>query len=194
MKKIILASKSPRRKEILENLNIEFDVVVSDADEDSVDKNLSPELYVGNLASIKAFSVCKNMVLEKLVIGADTIVVLDGKILGKPKDEQDAIDMLKSLSGRCHSVYTGICVVNSHTGKAVTTYEKTDVYFKKLTDEEIINYVKTNEPMDKAGAYAVQGVGSIFIEKIDGDYFNVVGLCAFKLAKVLKEEFCFEIL
>ena len=112
MKKIILASKSPRRKEILENLNIEFDVVVSDADEDSVDKNLSPELYVGNLASIKAFSVCKNMVLEKLVIGADTIVVLDGKILGKPKDEAHAYQMLKNLSGKTHFVVTAITVIN----------------------------------------------------------------------------------
>ncbi len=194
MKKIILASKSPRRKEILQNLNIDFDVVLSDADEESVDKNLPAELYVGNLASIKAFSVCKKMITEKIVIGADTVVVLDNEILGKPKDEDDAFNMLKKLSGRKHSVYTGICVVNSHTAKAVTTYEKTDVYFKELTDDEILNYIKTLEPMDKAGAYAVQGLGSIFIEKIDGDYFNVVGLCAFKLAKVLKEEFCFDIL
>lgn len=194
MKKIILASNSPRRKEILENLNIKFDIISPDADEDSVDKTLPAHLYVENLASIKAFAAVKKTALEKIVIGADTVVTLDDKFLLKPKGEEDAFNMLKSLSGRSHSVYTGICVVNSHTAQSCIAYEKTDVYFRKLSEDEIISYIKTGECMDKAGAYGIQGLGSIFIEKINGDYFNVVGLPVCRLAKILKEEFCVDIL
>ena len=190
MKKIILASNSPRRKEILENLNIKFDVLSPDADESSVDKTLPPELYVENLASLKAFAAAKKTVLQKIIIGADTVVALDDKILLKPKDDDDAFNMLKSLSGRVHSVYTGICVVNSHTAKSCIAYEKTDVYFRNLDDDEILRYIQTGESADKAGAYGIQGLGSLFIEKIDGDYFNVVGLPVCKLAKILKDEFC----
>ena len=194
MKKIILASNSPRRKEILENLNIKFDVLSPDADESSVDKTLSPELYVENLASLKAFAAAKKTVLEKIIIGADTVVALDNKILLKPKDDEDAFNMLKSLSGRAHSVYTGICVVNSHTAKSCIAYEKTDVYFKNLCDDEIKRYIQTGESADKAGAYGIQGLGSLFIEKINGDYFNVVGLPVCRLAKILKDEFCMPVL
>ena len=194
MKKIILASKSPRRKEILENLNIEFDILAPEADEKSVDKSLPPELYVENLASIKAFAAVKKCNLEKIVIGADTVVVLDDEILLKPKDKADAISILKRLSGRKHLVYTGICVVNSHTAKTVAAYEKTEVYFKTLSDDEIEKYVENGECMDKAGAYGIQGLGSIFIEKINGDYFNVVGLPVCRLVKILRNEFCTEIL
>ena len=194
MKKIILASNSPRRNEILENLNIKFDVLSPDADESSVDKTLPPELYVENLASLKAFAAAKKTVLQKIIIGADTIVALDDKILLKPKDDDDAFNMLKSLSGRVHSVYTGICVVNSHTAKSCIAYEKTDVYFRKLDDDEILRYIQTGESADKAGAYGIQGLGSLFIEKIDGDYFNVVGLPVCKLAKILKDEFCTPVL
>ena len=190
MKKIILASNSPRRKEILENLNIKFDILSPDADESSVDKTLPPELYVENLASLKAFAAAKKTVLQKIIIGADTVVALDDKILLKPKDDDDAFNMLKSLSGRVHSVYTGICVVNSHTAKSCIAYEKTDVYFRNLDDDEILRYIQTGESADKAGAYGIQGLGSLFIEKIDGDYFNVVGLPVCKLAKILKDEFC----
>ena len=190
MKKIILASNSPRRKEILENLNIKFDILSPDADESSVDKTLPPELYVENLASLKAFAAAKKTVLQKIIIGADTVVALDDKILLKPKDDDDAFNMLKSLSGRAHSVYTGICVVNSHTAKSCIAYEKTDVYFRNLDDDEILRYIQTGESADKAGAYGIQGLGSLFIEKIDGDYFNVVGLPVCKLAKILKDEFC----
>lgn len=194
MKKIILASNSPRRKEILENLNIKFDILSPDADENSVDKTLPPELYVENLASLKAFAAAKKTVLQKIIIGADTVVALDDKILLKPKDDDDAFNMLKSLSGRVHSVYTGICVVNSHTAKSCIAYEKTDVYFRKLDDDEILRYIQTGESADKAGAYGIQGLGSLFIEKIDGDYFNVVGLPVCKLAKILKDEFCTPVL
>lgn len=194
MKKIILASNSPRRKEILENLNIKFDILSPDADESSVDKTLPPELYVENLASLKAFAAAKKTVLQKIIIGADTVVALDDKILLKPKDDDDAFNMLKSLSGRAHSVYTGICVVNSHTAKSCIAYEKTDVYFRKLDDDEILRYIQTGESADKAGAYGIQGLGSLFIEKIDGDYFNVVGLPVCRLAKILKDEFCAPVL
>lgn len=194
MKKIILASNSPRRKEILENLNIKFDVLSPDTDESSVDKMLPPELYVENLASLKAFAAAKETVLEKIIIGADTVVALDDKILLKPKDDDDAFNMLKGLSGRAHSVYTGICVVNSHTAKSCIAYEKTDVYFRNLDDDEITRYIQTGESADKAGAYGIQGLGSLFIEKINGDYFNVVGLPVCKLAKILKDEFCTPVL
>lgn len=194
MKKIILASNSPRRKEILENLNIKFDVLSPDADESSVDKTLSPELYVENLASLKAFAAAKKTVPERIIIGADTVVALDNKILLKPKDDEDAFNMLKSLSGRAHSVYTGICVVNSHTAKSCIAYEKTDVYFRNLCDDEIKRYIQTGESADKAGAYGIQGLGSLFIEKINGDYFNVVGLPVCRLAKILKDEFCMPVL
>lgn len=190
MKKIILASNSPRRKEILEKLNIEFDVLSPDADEESVDKTLPPELYVENLAGLKAFAAAKKTVSEKIIIGADTVVALDGKILLKPRNEDDAINMLKNLSGRMHSVYTGICVVNSHTAKSCIAYEKTDVYFRNLDDSEIMHYVQTGESADKAGGYGIQGLGSLFIEKINGDYFNVVGLPICRMAKILKDEFC----
>lgn len=194
MKKIILASNSPRRKEILENLNIKFDVLSPDTDESSVDKMLPPELYVENLASLKAFAAAKETVLQKIIIGADTVVALDDKILLKPKDDDDAFNMLKILSGRVHSVYTGICVVNSHTAKSCIAYEKTDVYFRNLDDDEILRYIQTGESADKAGAYGIQGLGSLFIEKIDGDYFNVVGLPVCRLAKILKDEFCTPVL
>ena len=192
MKKIILASNSPRRKEILENLNIKFDILSPDADESSVDKTLPPELYVENLASLKAFAAAKETVLEKIIIGADTVVALDDKILLKPKDDDDAFNMLKSLSGRVHSVYTGICVVNSHTAKSCIAYEKTDVFFRKLDDDEILRYIQTGESADKAGAYGIQGLGSLFIEKIDGDYFNVVGLPVSELNRILKKEYSYE--
>ena len=142
----------------MENLNIKFDGLSPDTDENSVDKTLPPELYVENLASLKAFAAAKETVLEKIIIGADTVVALDDKILLKPKDDDDAFNMLKSLSGRAHSVYTGICVVNSHTAKSCIAYEKTDVYFRNLDDDEITRYIQTGESADKAGAYGIQAV------------------------------------
>ena len=186
--KIILASKSPRRKEILSLLNIPFEIMVSEADE-SIDEALPPFFTAEKLSLEKASRVAKNINYDALVIGADTIVLSDGKILGKPKDENDAYLMLKTLSGKWHSVITGVTVMDTLSAKSESFYVETKVHFTDLTDDEINNYIKTKEPMDKAGAYGIQGQGGAFIDQISGDYFNVVGLPLCKLRQVLKKEF-----
>lgn len=187
----ILASGSPRRKELLELMGLDFEVMVSDADEDIVRKDMIPELYVQELALLKATATAKGVLKNKnaIIISADTVVTLDGKILGKPIDENDAYNMLKSLSGREHSVYTGYCVMRISDGKAVCSRARTRVRFKNLTDEKIRAYIKSGEPMDKAGAYGIQGLGSLLTDGIDGDYFNVVGLPVSMLADTLEKEF-----
>ncbi len=185
---LILASQSPRRKEILSLLDIPFKIMVSDADE-SVDSSLPPYFIAESLSLMKATAVSKNIDTHALVIGADTIVVIDDKILGKPKDEEDARFMLSSLSGRTHSVISGVTVLDTKSAKAESFYVETKVTFLPLTDEEITDYIKSGEPMDKAGAYGIQGRGGKFVEKISGDYFNVVGLPLSKLYQVLKKEF-----
>lgn len=169
MKKIILASGSPRRREILSMLGADFEVVTSDADEKNSEKLGD---YARRAAEIKAEAVRKTR-NDGIILAADTIVCIDGDILGKPNSEAEAENMLKRLSGKKHSVYTGFCVID---GSARSSFEKTDVYFKELTDELLSWYLKTGEWCDKAGAYGIQGRGSLLIEKIDGDYFNVVGL------------------
>lgn len=192
MDEFILASQSPRRKELLKNIGLEFEVIVSEADESSVSSDgIAPSLYVQELALIKAAATAKKVLKNKkaIIIAADTIVTLDGKILGKPKDETDAEKMLVSLSGRRHEVYTGYCVMRVKDGYTVCNNVKTDVYFKDLTLEKIRAYIKTNEPSDKAGSYGIQGIGGILIEKIDGDYANVVGLPVSSLADTLEKEF-----
>lgn len=190
---IVLASASPRRREILQGLGIEFRVAVSGADED-IPEGTPPYLAVERLSLLKAADVAKNEKKNALVLGADTVVVLDGEILGKPKDEEDAVRMLTALSGREHSVLTGISVIRRSDAKGVSVYEETKVKFLELSDEQIRAYVKSGEPMDKAGAYGIQGKGSLLIEKIDGDYFNVVGLPVCRLARLLAEEFDYEIM
>ena len=185
---IILASASPRRKELLKLLDIPFKVMVSDADE-TVDLTLPPYFIAESLSLKKAAAVAKNITTHALIIGADTIVLKDGKILGKPKDKTDAENMLRSLSGEWHSVISGVTVLDSNSAKSESFYVETKVKFAPLTDDEIAYYISTNEPNDKAGAYGIQGLGSRFIEKIDGDYFNVVGLPVQKLYSVLKKEF-----
>ena len=185
---IILASASPRRKELLSLLDISFKIMVSDADE-TIDLSLPPYFIAESLSLKKAASVAKNVTKHSLIIGADTIVCKDGKILGKPKDEQDAFNMLKTLSGDWHSVISGVTVLDSKSAKSESFYVETKVKFAHLSDDEINDYIKTKEPNDKAGAYGIQGKGSRFIEKIDGDYFNVVGLPIQKLYTVLKKEF-----
>ena len=169
--KLILASASPRRKELLALAGFEFDVVTSSVDE-IIDPELKPHELVVSLASQKAKAVASKHT-DKTVIGADTVVVLDGKVLGKPKNEQDAVDMLKALSGNIHEVYTGVYLVNG--GKEKGFYECTKVKFCTLSDEQISAYVATGEPMDKAGSYGIQGKGCMLVEGIEGDYFNVVG-------------------
>ena len=190
----ILASGSPRRKELLELIGLEFKVIVSQADEDSVSKDLKPELYVQELALLKASATAKEVLRNKnaVIISADTIVTLDG--LCKPKDEDDAFNMLSKLSGREHEVYTGYCVMRISNGKAVCGKVRTKVKFKDLSDDKIRGYINSGEPMDKAGAYGIQGLGSLLIEKIDGDYFNVVGLPISALADTLEDEMDIKIL
>lgn len=194
MKEYVLASASPRRREILDNLGIDFDIVISNANEDKIDKNSMPiNLYVQELALIKAAAAAEVLNRGKnnksIIISADTVVCCDNKILGKPKNKEDAFNMLSMLSGRSHEVYSGICVMRMSDGFAVADYEKTSVTFKKLSPDTIKRYIETNEPMDKAGAYAIQGKGAVLIEKLNGDYFNVVGLPVSKLADVLKKDF-----
>ena len=185
---IILASASPRRKEILSLLNIPFKIMVSDADE-TFDENLAPYFIAESLSLKKAAAVAKNVKEHALVIGADTIVVSDGRILGKPDGEECAYNMLKSLSGKWHSVISGVTVLDNKSAKSESFYVETKVKFAPLSDDEITSYIKTKECMDKAGAYAIQGFGAKFIEEICGDYFNVVGLPLQKLYSVLKKEF-----
>lgn len=185
---IILASASPRRKEILSLLDIPFKTMVSDADE-TVDTSLPAYFIAESLSLKKAAAVSKNITTDAIIIGADTIVVSDGKILGKPKDEEDAFNILKSLSGKWHSVISGVSVLRNKDAKSESFYVETKVKFAPLSDEEIRAYIKTREPMDKAGAYGIQGKGSKFVEEINGDYFNVVGLPLQKLYSVLKKDF-----
>lgn len=180
--RIILASNSPRRREILSQLGIQFEVIPSKFEE-NVSK-MNPENLAMYFAEEKAMSVAKNIKEEALIIGADTIVYQNG-VMGKPKDNQDAARMLKNLSGVFHTVITGISLVHTSSLKKVTDYEKTLVKFKNMSDDEIQAYIKSGEPMDKAGAYAIQGIGSLLVEKIEGCYFNVVGLPVYRLSKIL---------
>ena len=181
--KIILASNSPRRKELLLRHNIAFDIIPSDVIE-LVDNNLSPVENVMNLAKQKALDVY-NKSQEEVILAADTIVVYNNEILGKPKDEMDAFRMLRLLSGKTHEVITGVAFVIN--GKIDTYYEISKVTFKKLTEEEILEYIKTKEPMDKAGSYAIQGIGSKLVDSYEGDFDNIVGLPMKLVLKVLND-------
>ena len=182
--KIILASKSPRRKEILQTLGFEFEVVTADTDESSTETD--PRALTRDLAERKGREVAKAITQKDvLVISCDTVVWCDGKILGKPKDEADATAMLKLLSGRKHTVTSGLSL--SFNGETVTDSEDTDVYFAELSNDFIDKYVASGDPMDKAGGYAVQGVASMWIDKLDGCYFNVVGLPVRLLCRLLEQ-------
>ena len=191
--KLILGSASPRRKELLREAGYSFEVLPSECDE-NVDKNLSPKLMVKELSLLKAQDVAKKVTdTDCLIIGADTLVSLGDAVMGKPKDRDDAIQMLRSLSGSCHQVYTGVTVIRRTDGFTVTEAECTNITFRPLSDEEIFAYVDTGEPFDKAGAYAVQGAGKGFVSAISGDYNNVVGLPVDRLGRILTEEFSFVI-
>lgn len=181
---VVLASASPRRKQILETVGFEVGVRVPDADE-SLPDGISPDKAVERLASLKASAVERKA--DEIIIAADTVVVLDGKILGKPENEYQAKEMLFSLSGRTHFVYTGVCVLKGE--KRTVFHDCTKVEFYPLTEEEIDSYIKTGEPMDKAGAYGIQGRGCAFVEGIEGDFFNVMGLPVALLIHKMKE-FC----
>ena len=189
MREIILASKSPRRRELLENIGVRFHIVVSDVDESVVSKELEPGLYVQELALLKAAEVAKHCQKNVFVIGADTVVVMDGEILGKPRDRQDAYNMLKKLSGKTHYVYTGISVVDTNDAHAVAAYESTAVTFKELGEREINYYIDNYNVLDKAGSYAIQEYAGTFVKNINGDYFNIVGLPVCKLCTLVSDEY-----
>ena len=180
--KFILASGSPRRREILKNAGYEFEILTADVDE-TLPESITPEAAVLYLAQLKGDAVAEKV--GKVVVSADTVVAFDGTILGKPKDEKDAERMLKLLSGKTHSVFTGVCIQNAE--KKVTFYEQTLVEFYELSEKEIADYVLTKEPMDKAGAYGIQGKGAVLVKRIDGDYLNVVGLPLARLSRELKK-------
>ena len=173
---VILASKSPRRKQLLSLLGINFEIITSDINED-IDSDLPPEAYCLHLAFSKAEAVSKKVRRETLIIGADTIVVLDDIIINKPKDKEDAFRILRQLSGNTHFVYTGIALINSKTKVWLTNYQKTQVTFRDLSDEEILAYIESGSPMDKAGGYGIQDdFGAVFVRDIQGCYYNIVGL------------------
>ncbi|HOJ11434.1 MAG TPA: Maf family protein [Clostridiales bacterium] len=186
--RIILASASPRRSDLLKQAGIPFLVVPGEVNEESLNLEGEPEKQAEKSALIKALDVAEKFGTG-LVLGADTIVVFDNQIYGKPGDKKHAYNMLKSLQGRIHHVITGIAIVDASTGVYKTAHEKTSVYFTSLNDDEIWSYINSGEPFGKAGAYAIQGKGALFVEKIDGCYTNVVGLPLLRVKKLL-EEFC----
>ncbi len=190
---LILASASPRRKELLSNLNIDFKVIKSNVQE-FVDEKEKPSIIAMGLSLQKAIDVANKIDEKDIIIGADTIVVLDKEILGKPENERDAFNMLKKLSGKYHEVITGISIIRISDHKKIVDYEVTKVKMRELDDDMIMRYIKTKEPLDKAGAYGIQGYGSLLVEKIEGDYFNVVGLPIGKLGKILYRHFCINII
>ena len=183
---IVLASASPRRREILERvLGRRVQVVVPKVVEE-VNEKLSPIEKAKKLALKKA-EYAANKVKSGVIVAGDTIVVVEGEVLGKPKDEIEAIEMLTKLSGKEHTVITGIAVINADTGEKLVDAVETRVYMRKLTRKEIEMYVKSREPFGKAGGYAIQGLGALLIDKIDGCFFNVVGLPISKLYEMLKQ-------
>lgn len=214
-KKLILASASPRRRELLRMLGLDFEIMVSTAEEKNRESSGLPgepgkpglpglpdkhSLGMAEIPGEQAMRVAADKAAEiaelhpeALVIAADTIVVIDHRILGKPRDEEEARAMLSFLSGRWHEVYTGLALVRVAEKKRLLDYEQTRVKFRSLSREEIDRYLRSGEPMDKAGAYGIQGLGAVLVERIEGCYFNVVGLPLARLTLLLKE-FGFEVL
>lgn len=181
---IVLASASPRRKQLLEMLGLTFTVRPAKGEE-VVPEGADPKEAVKYLSAQKAGSIAGECAGDDVIIGADTVVWYGGRILGKPRDEGDAARMLSMLSGNTHMVYTGVTVRKGDT--VLSAVEETKVHFRRLSDREINAYIRTGEPMDKAGAYGAQGYASLFIEGMEGDFFNVMGLPVCRLGKLLKE-------
>ncbi|PZE19969.1 Maf family protein [Paenibacillus xerothermodurans] len=188
-KKLVLASSSPRRQELIRTLQLPFEIRVSDVNEDTA-TGLEPWEIVEQLSSRKASAVCEMyrsvQPREAIVIGSDTIVALDGQVLGKPKHKADAVSMLYALQGRAHQVFTGVACIDLSSGTHLVDHRATSVFMKPLTDRQIERYVETGEPMDKAGSYAIQGIGATMVERIEGDYFTVVGLPMALLSDLLE--------
>ena len=183
---LILASKSPRRRYLLEQAGLSFSVIPSDIDETAIPLS-PPEIYVKVLSEAKAESIAKKYP-EKWVIGADTIVLKDGVVLGKPGSIDEARSMLKKLSGEVHQVFTGYSILCKSKNRIFSETVQTEVFFKNLTDEEIEWYIRTKEPFDKAGAYAIQGLGTFLVKRINGSYTNVVGLPVCEVIEFLIKE------
>ena len=183
-KQLILASKSPRRKELLAQLGYQFTSHTADIDE-SVQKDELPATYVERLAREKAEYIAQGHNDQTLILGSDTAVIIADKILGKPKDKQEAVEMLTALSGMKHQVVTGIAVACGNRLESLVV--STDVFFKGLSEHEIDNYWQTGEPQDKAGAYGIQGIGGQFVKQIQGSYSSVVGLPLYETAQLLAE-------
>lgn len=193
MYKVILASNSPRRKELLAGMGVEFEAIPSQKEEVMTKDN--PSEVVLELSQQKAEDVVTMVEGQSIIIGADTVVAIDGMILGKPKDEDDAIRMVGLLQGRSHSVYTGVSIIikegksgNDNRQRLIQFAEETKVYVYPMSKEEICNYVATKEPMDKAGAYGIQGKFATFIKGLEGDYYNVVGFPVGRIYQTLKQE------
>lgn len=185
MRKIVLASSSPRRKELLDQINLTYIIDPSKYEEDN-SMDVQPEELVKIFSQMKAREVAQRHE-NAVIIGADTIVVLGDKVLGKPKHTQDAKHMLQSLSNNYHDVLTGITLIDTTEEKEISSVVKTRIAFRELSSEEINYYVETHNPIDKAGAYGIQEFSALFAERIEGDYFNIVGLPLYKLSLNLKQ-------
>ncbi len=184
MKKLILASSSPRRQQILKMVKLNFDVIPSFIDE-NYEKSLKPKQIVEDLSIKKATTISKKFP-NSYVIGADTIVCIKDKILNKPKNQQEAYEMLSFLSNRKHIVLTGVCLITEKNNILFNFIEKSDVYFYKLDEKSILDYIKTNSPYDKSGSYGIQDYSACFVKKIDGCYYNIVGFPISKFLNILK--------
>ncbi len=185
MKKIILASASPRRQALLAQLGLSFEVDPSHFEE-GLNLSLEPHALAREIANRKAEVIAKKY-RNAIIIAADTFGLLEGRIIGKPRTESEAREMLGSLNGKAHLVITGFTIIDTGTGKKVSRSEETRVYIRRLSREEIEAYVRTGEPLDKAGAYAIQGLGAVLIARLEGDCFNVMGLPLGALSESLKE-------
>ncbi len=174
MKKIILASGSPRRKDLLTDAGIKFDIDVSEYEED-MSLDLSPHELAKYLSLGKAETVAQRH-KNAIIVAADTFVVLGNEVLGKPHTEEKAKEMLEKLSGQTHSIVTGFTIIDTETGKIISEAQESKLYFREILPKEIDEYIATGEPLDKAGAYAIQGGGGKFVKKIDGDYTNIIGI------------------
>jgi septum formation protein len=185
MKRLVLASSSPRRRELLKRTGIQF-IIEQSKYEEKINHNVEPKELVKSLSLGKAKSVAKSH-KNAIVLAADTVIVLEGEIIGKPKNEEDAKRTLAKMSGKPHFAITGFAIIDTGTNKTVSKSVETKVYFRKLTPKEIDDYVKSKEPLDKAGSYAIQGLASKFVDEVEGDFDNVVGLPVSDLIRELRE-------
>lgn len=185
MKKIILASNSPRRKQLLQQIGLKFQAIGSDYEEDMTEK--LPPMQLAKKLSLGKAKALTNKYKNHIIIGADTFIVFKNKLLGKPHTEKIAISTLKSIGGKCIYVVSGVSIIDTSKNKIISESIRTKIFIKKLSNEEIYNYVQTKEPLDKAGAFGIQELGAIFVEKIEGDYYAIVGLPLNLLYNMLKE-------